>query len=66
MLYGADLTTTQPKPLNRVVDLCHAAKGQQGSAVLDNERTQAVDRDQACVQDCDKGNDPLVPRPQSD
>ena len=66
MLYGADLRTTQPEPLNKVVDFCHAANGQQGSAVLDNERTQAVNRDQTCKQARSKDDDPLVPRPQSD
>lgn len=66
MLYGADLRTTQPKPLNKVVDICHATKGQKGSAVLDNERTQAVNRDQTRKQARNKDDDPFVPRPQSD
>jgi len=66
MLYGADLRTTQPKPLNKVVDFCHAAKCQQESAVLDNDRTQAIDYDQPCIQGRDKDDDLSVPRPYSD
>jgi len=65
-LYGAELRTTQPKPLNKVVDFCHAARGQQRSAILNSERTQAVDHDQACIQGRTRDDDRPVPRPYSD